>query len=311
MKKIILLGLLLIVGKVYAQNYDHVLNYAINSSPVNGIKIKTNMPFVAAKYMPAIHIKGFNYGGSEPIDLTITYYIYSGGTDFYDPANFYFHLPMMSSAGGYTPKVNLANEGGKVVIYINDRTYFQRFTVSVFAIGMEEQASWFEGWSAVDEPLNGTAVVEVPYRNRFKGDVFMSGEGVWNTEGNVGIGTVSPKERLSVNGNIRAHEIKVETSGWPDYVFADDYKISPLKDIATYIKLHKHLPEMPSAKTVAEDGIALGDMNKLLVKKIEELTLHLIDQNERLTKQERENIDLKNAFLKMIEQIKKEKSNDN
>ena len=126
--------------------------------------------------------------------------------------------------------------------------------------------------------------------------------------GNIGIGTATPKEKLSVNGNIRAHEIKVETTSWPDYVFEDDYKISSLTDIAKYIKIHKHLPEMPSAKTVAVDGVALGEMNKLLLKKIEELTLHLIQQNERLAEQEKRALkqDQKIAQLSsLIENIKK------
>jgi len=128
------------------------------------------------------------------------------------------------------------------------------------------------------------------------------------SNGNIGIGTATPKEKLSVNGNIRAQEIKVETTSWPDYVFEDDYKISPLTDIATYIKIHKHLPEIPSAKTVAADGVALGEMNKLLLKKIEELTLHLIQQNERLAEQEKRVLkqDEKIAQLSsLIENIKK------
>ena len=131
---------------------------------------------------------------------------------------------------------------------------------------------------------------------------------IFPSSGNVGIGTATPKEKLSVNGNIRAQEIKVETTSWPDYVFEDDYKISSLTDIATYIKIHKHLPEMPSAKTVAVDGVALGEMNKLLLKKIEELTLHLIQQNERLAEQEKRALkqDDKIAQLSsLIENIKK------
>lgn len=104
--------------------------------------------------------------------------------------------------------------------------------------------------------------------------------------GNINKDNVSLKcKDLSAYGNIRAHEIKVETSYWPDYVFADDYKISPLIDIASYIKIHKHLPEMPSAQTIAADGVALGEMNKLLVKKIEELTLHLIQKDKELTEE--------------------------
>jgi len=111
--------------------------------------------------------------------------------------------------------------------------------------------------------------------------------------GNVGIGTATPNEKLAVNGKIRAKEIKVEPTGWSDYVFEDDYKIASLGEIEKYIKVNKHLPEVPTAKEVAFNGVELGEMNRLLLKKVEELTLHLIekekqldDSNKRLSKLE-------------------------
>jgi hypothetical protein len=100
--------------------------------------------------------------------------------------------------------------------------------------------------------------------------------------GNVGIGTTTPNEKLAVNGKIRAIEIKVESANWPDYVFEKDYALPTLNHIEAYIKQYKRLPEMPSAKEVAANGIELGEMNKLLLKKQEELTLLLIEQNKQL-----------------------------
>ncbi|NII83264.1 MULTISPECIES: hypothetical protein [unclassified Pedobacter] len=106
-----------------------------------------------------------------------------------------------------------------------------------------------------------------------------------NSNGNVGIGTLTPRERLSVNGNIRAKEIKVEATNWPDYVFEEDYKVGTLKELESYIKTNKHLPEIPSAKEIERNGVDLGEMNKLLLKKMEELTLHLIEQQKQLNEQ--------------------------
>nr|WP_315421948.1 hypothetical protein [uncultured Pedobacter sp.] len=106
-----------------------------------------------------------------------------------------------------------------------------------------------------------------------------------NANGNVGIDTATPSEKLSVNGKIRAREIKVEAANWPDYVFDKDYKILGLNELDAYISENHHLPDVPSAKEVEANGIALGETNKLLLKKVEELTLYLIEQNKKITAQ--------------------------
>ncbi|WP_207795854.1 hypothetical protein [Sphingobacterium haloxyli] len=113
---------------------------------------------------------------------------------------------------------------------------------------------------------------------------------VENVQGNVGIGTDAPGERLSVNGNIRAKEIKVEANNWPDYVFQENYHLRPLAEVKDYIKVNGHLPEIPSAKEVEEQGLSLGEMNKLLLKKVEELTLHIIQLEERVSEMEKDSI---------------------
>lgn len=100
--------------------------------------------------------------------------------------------------------------------------------------------------------------------------------------GDIGIGTVSPREKLSVNGNIRAKEVKVESTNWPDYVFEKNYQIASLKELEKYIKTNKHLPEMPSATEVESNGVELGDLVKKLLKNQEELTLHLIAQQKTI-----------------------------
>lgn len=112
--------------------------------------------------------------------------------------------------------------------------------------------------------------------------------GYWNdvmtltTAGNVGIGTLFPGEKLSVKGNIRAKEIKVEASPWRDYVFTKEYQLPTLQETEKHIKAKGHLPGIPSAKEVETEGINLGAMNAKLLQKIEELTLHLIEQNKAI-----------------------------
>ncbi|TKC56603.1 hypothetical protein FBD94_23100 [Pedobacter hiemivivus] len=119
--------------------------------------------------------------------------------------------------------------------------------------------------------------------------------------GNVGIGTNDPKDyRLAVNGKIRAQEIKVEASPWPDYVFTNSYSLPTLQETEKHIKENGHLPGIPSAAEVKANGIDLGEMNAKLLQKIEELTLHLIElkkQSElRDEKQNKEIAELKSKL---------------
>lgn len=276
---------------------------------------------------------------------------------------------------GTSSKVYLSNENGKVVIFIDDRGYYTRFTVSAFAQGVAEQSSWFSNWTAADEPLNGLKTIEVPYKNKFAGTVHLPGIGVWNSEGqvgigtsdpdhysqldvvggyiqtrptpadygyhfvgrsgmdiynttyfqtrsfegwellgankngnislkglaftmggdgvvdakmtilpsgNVGIGTITPEEKLSVKGKILAQEIRIKPTGWADYVFEKSYQLPALSYIEEYISKNKHLPGIQSAAEVEKNGVCLGEMNAKLLAKIEELTLYLINQNKEL-----------------------------
>ncbi|WP_333888895.1 hypothetical protein [Sphingobacterium siyangense] len=103
----------------------------------------------------------------------------------------------------------------------------------------------------------------------------------FNVFGRVGIGTANPQADLTVNGNILAKEIKVKTDiSVPDYVFEPEYKLKTLEEIEKYISINKHLPEIPSAKKITVDGMDLAEMNLLLLKKIEEMTLHLIEKDK-------------------------------
>ncbi|MNK17316.1 hypothetical protein D3C87_355030 [compost metagenome] len=104
----------------------------------------------------------------------------------------------------------------------------------------------------------------------------------YNSQGNVGIGTNSPMAKLAVDGNILAKEIKVKTDiTVPDYVFEPDYELNSLAYIADYVKTNKHLPEIPSANEIKKDGLDLAEMNLLLLKKVEELTLHAIENEKK------------------------------
>ncbi len=106
--------------------------------------------------------------------------------------------------------------------------------------------------------------------------------------GSLGIGTTSGTPvptgvKLAVNGKVLCEEVEVQLSqDWPDFVFEDGYDLMPLNEVAASVRKNKHLPGMPSAQEVEQDGIALGEMQGKLLQKVEELTLHLIALNKEL-----------------------------
>ena len=100
--------------------------------------------------------------------------------------------------------------------------------------------------------------------------------------GQVGIGTIEMgSHKLAVEGSIIAREIKVQASGWSDFVFEESYDLPSLEQVEVQIKEKGHLKDIPSAAEVAENGIYLGEMDAKLLQKIEELTLYMIDMNKK------------------------------
>ncbi len=119
--------------------------------------------------------------------------------------------------------------------------------------------------------------------------------------GNVGIGTTNPGTyKLAVKGKIRAEEIKVET-GWADYVFMKGYDLPTLEEVEKHIREKGHLINIPSAKEVEQHGIELGEMNKLLLEKIEELTLYILQLKTKNRLQQNE-LDSNKNLIKKIEE---------
>lgn len=104
--------------------------------------------------------------------------------------------------------------------------------------------------------------------------------------GNIGVGTLTPDQKLSVNGTIHSKSVLIDLNGWSDYVFKKDYQLRPLNEVKAYIEENQHLPEIPSELEMIKKGLDVSEMNKLLMKKVEELTLYLIQKEEQLKKQQ-------------------------
>jgi len=129
---------------------------------------------------------------------------------------------------------------------------------------------------------------EIQARNVVAGsDLFIQNDGgnvilCGAEQGGVGIGVTSGASipagyLLAVDGKVLTEEVRVELSGdWPDYVFENDYKLTPFDKLRNFIAENKHLPNIPAAAEVEKNGFELGDMQKRMVEKIEELTLYML-----------------------------------
>jgi hypothetical protein len=133
--------------------------------------------------------------------------------------------------------------------------------------------------------------------------------------GRVGIGTTHPDEKLTVNGTIHATEVKVTTTVPADYVFQkyytgkstlkSDYVMPTLAEIESFTKKNHHLPNVPSAQEVEQNGVSLGTMSNVLLQKVEELTLYAIEQNKELERLKKENENYK-SLAERLSAIEKE-----
>lgn len=195
-------------------------------------------------------------------------------------------------SGGTSSALNgdllLNPSGGKIGIGTSAPT--QKLTINGGGIGFDWNSSNKKLYSPVDgtlEWMTDNTASDHGFAVSHQGDrrIYLNtGGNSYIMGGNVGIGTKNPTTALAVAGTILANKVKVSTlaADWPDFVFADDYQLPAIQDVESYIHQHKHLPAIPSAQEVAQQDHDLGEMNKKLLQKVEELTLYIIQQQKQL-----------------------------
>lgn len=149
--------------------------------------------------------------------------------------------------------------------------------------------------SSVFQYYNGSAWSSVGSGASTTGRWMLSGGTQFDTVNSIGIGTSNTQGyKLAVNGTAIFTKIKVKTAeNWPDYVFGHDYRLMPLRELDQYISVNRHLPGLPSAGEVGTEGQDVGANQAALLKKVEELTLYVIDLNKKVEALSRENQRLK------------------
>lgn len=103
-----------------------------------------------------------------------------------------------------------------------------------------------------------------------------------NNYSNVGIGTDDPLYKLDVRGTVRADEVLVNNVSGADFVFDESYRLRPLSEVKEYVQTNQHLPEIPSAEEMQQNGVNLNELQMQLLQKVEELTLYIIQQEQRI-----------------------------
>lgn len=159
--------------------------------------------------------------------------------------------------------------------YYNDGFFFTGWTTST-AENMKCVAYQVNG-----QPVNQNVISDIQDYNGggLTEDLVTSGMRI---TGPVAIGTTNLDYTLNVNGTAHAKEVKVDLLGWSDFVFKPEYQLQDLQSLKQYIQENQHLPDIPNEVEVMKNGILLGEMNKKLLQKVEELTLHLIKKDDQL-----------------------------
>lgn len=165
-------------------------------------------------------------------------------------------------------------------------------TQKILTVGTGGQVSSTDVSTFADNMGNHTASQNINLNgNKLVGSTASTNGLFVGTNGNVriGAGSGNPGNALEVNGVVRSKEVLVEISGWSDFVFEKNYKLMSLADVEQFVNQYGHLPDVPSAHEVEKNGIELGEMNALLLQKIEEMTLHLIEMEKRIEELETQN----------------------
>jgi len=256
---------------------------------------------------------GFQYGATIAVDNVISKTIYlqktgGGNIDFINLMGSSIGLNGKVAVGALFPfrKLDIAtadaNDGIRIIHNNNGFAQFYANSLPLNAYNVITQtgdAGITYGDYGPISPSTSFGFVIAPWSNTASGIRL-------DANGNVGIGTATTgSNRLAVEGTIASRKVIVtQANPMPDYVFDKDYPLPSLASVNQYIKAHHHLPDIPSAGSVAKSGLDLGDNQAALLKKIEELTLYVIGQQQQFEELKKQN----RKMAARVKELEKSKS---
>ncbi len=287
----------MVIGKGYNEDNKLVNNHY--RSLMIGFNSKKPTLFVSPSPLSAGHNStgkvGIGIAGEISNPLLAKLHIRS---DDNEPANLFLEPTNWTS--DFNAEIWLGNQAHGISAEVNQGLVFKTDNYFLFnqgnvGIGLNNPAYTLDVNGSIN--FNGELL--------FNGSTYnpspwaQNGNNIYYNNGKVGIGTTNfvGNYDLYVGNGILTNEVMVKhPSQWYDYVFEPDYNLKTLNELEDYIQQNKHLPDVPTAEEINENGFGLGKMNGILLKKIEELTLYIIEQQKAIERQNKDIILLKNKM---------------
>lgn len=191
------------------------------------------------------------------------------------------------------PVFNTTNAYGKILNFNTGGSNLDALWIARYNRGSDQS----ELHMNIGDDGGGNDKLVIGYTN--VSDGLWKAQYTFQADGKLGIGTNVPltgNYRLFVEDGIRTRKVKVDPGTWPDYVFEENYSLMPLPVLEEFIRTHHHLPNIPSATEVKKEGLDLGSNQAMLLQKIEELSLYLIEQGKQLKEQQQKIAQLEKAL---------------